>query len=308
MSTSQRILIQTVIALIAIIINYVAPEFAENSRYLLLAIIILLIGMPHGALDHHIDGNLEGWNPYTLNKRFYTQYFFLMGIYSVFWIYFPFFSFMFFLLITLYHFGQADAMRFNVTGLEKWSIHLARGITVVGLIIFGDLEYSSSIIEAVTNISIYKASIGVYNPNIVKWVVAGFYPFIFILIVLFSKQHIAHKLIYFIDAIIVSALFFYCDLVWAFAVYFGIWHSYNHALIMLKYLNSKKHSVNFAWFFKQSFLFSLLSYIGLLFVYNMLSAFGNEELLISLLFVVIAILTLPHMMVVEKLYTRWDGS
>jgi hypothetical protein len=40
----------------------------------------------------------------------------------------------------------------------------------------------------------------------------------------------------------------------------------------------------------------------------MLNAFGNEELLVSLLFVVIAILTLPHMMVVEKLYTRWDRS
>ncbi len=308
MTISQRILTQSVIALIAIIINIVVPEFAENSRYFLLAIIILLIGMPHGALDHHIDGNLEGWNPYTLNKRFYTQYFLLMGIYSVVWIYFPFFSFMFFLLITLYHFGQADAMRFDFTGLEKWSIHLSRGITVVGLIIFGDLEYSSSIIEAVTDISIYKASIGVYNLEIAKWLIAGFYPFIYILTLVFSKQHIEHKFTYLIDAIVVSALFLYCDLVWAFAVYFGIWHSYNHALIMLRYLTSKKHSVNFAWFFKQSFLFSLLSYIGLLFVYNMLNAFGNEELLVSLLFVVIAILTLPHMMVVEKLYTRWDRS
>jgi Brp/Blh family beta-carotene 15,15'-monooxygenase len=308
MGTSQRILTQTVIALVAIGINLLAPEFAENTRYFLLALVILLIGMPHGALDHHIDGNLEGWNPYTINKRFYAQYFILMGIYSFFWIFFPFFSFMFFLLITLYHFGQADAMRFSFSGWEKWAIHIGRGITVVGLIVYGDLAYSSSIIEAVTNISIAEASQGVYDPEIVKWSIAGFYPLVYLLILVVSKQQVEHKIIYFVDALIVPALFIYCDLVWAFSIYFGIWHSYNHALVMLRYLTSKEHSVNFGWFFKESFLFSLLSYLGLLFVYNMLNAFGNEELLVSLLFVVIAVLTLPHMIVVEKLYKRWDRN
>lgn len=75
---------------------------------------------------------------------------------------------------------------------------------------------------------------------------------------------------------------------------------------MLRYLRSKEHAVSFGWFFKESFVFSLLSYLGLLFVYNLLNAYGNEELLVSLLFVVIAVLTLPHMLVVEKLYSWWD--
>ena len=308
MSIPQRILLQSLIAIIAIIFNLVFPELAVKSRYLVLGIVILLIGMPHGALDHHIDGNLEGWNPYTLNIKFYAQYFILMGIYSIVWIFFPFFSFMFFLLITLYHFGQADVMRFNFVGIEKWVIHISRGVTVVGLIVFGDFEYSSSIIEAVTNISIYEESRGIINPLLVKWFLAGFYPVLYLFIIFISKQKTEDKFAYLVDALIVPLLFIYCDLVWAFAIYFGIWHSYNHALIMLRYLTSKKQYVNFGWFFKESFLFSLLSYLGLLFVYNMLNAFGNEELLVSLLFVVIAILTLPHMLIVEKLYTKWDCS
>ena len=199
-------------------------------------------------------------------------------------------------------------MRFDFTGWEKWALHIGRGITVVGLIVFGDLVYSSSIIEAVTNISVEEMSAGVFDPELTKWIIAGFYPVIYLITIFITKQKTEHKTVYFIDALIVPALFIYCDLVWAFAIYFGIWHSYNHALVMLRYLTSKKHSVNFGWFFKESFLFSLLSYLGLLFVYNMLNAFGNEELLVSLLFVVIAILTLPHMLVVEKLYTRWDRS
>lgn len=37
MSTPKRILTQTVVALVAIGINILAPEFAENSQYFLLA-------------------------------------------------------------------------------------------------------------------------------------------------------------------------------------------------------------------------------------------------------------------------------
>ena len=308
MSTPRQLLLQFAVGLTAIAINVFFPEFAEQSKYIIFAIVILLIGMPHGALDHHIDGNLENWNPYTFNKKFYGQYFLLMGIYSVVWIFFPFFSFMFFLLITLYHFGQADAERFTWEGWRKWAIHISRGITVVGLIVYGDLAYSSSIIASVTDISIQFYSEQYVNTDIVKLVIAGTYLVTFLVVNLSSKHRTKHFGVYAIDAIIVPAIFLYCDLVWAFAVYFGLWHSYNHALVMLKYLRSKEHSVTFGWFFKESFLFSLLSYLGLLFVYNMLNAFGNEELLVSLLFVVIAILTLPHMMVVEKLYTRWDRN
>lgn len=307
MSIPTRILIQSAIALVAIIINQLFPEFANSSRYFLLGIVILMIGMPHGALDHHIDGNLEGWNPYSLNKKFYSWYLAAIALYAAIWVLFPFFSFMFFLLITLYHFGQADAMRFSFEGWRKWAIHLARGFTVVGLIVFGNLEYSSSIIEAVTNISILELSSGVINAELTKWMIAGFYPVVYLVVIGSSMDQAKSKTVFFIDALIVPALFIFCDPVWAFSIYFGIWHSYNHALVMLRYLISKQHSVNFTWFFKESFLFSLLSYLGLLFVYNMLNAFGNEELLVSLLFVVIAVLTLPHMLVVEKLYTRWDS-
>ncbi len=125
MSVSKRIWIQTAGATAAILINLLALQFAENTRYLLLSLVILFIGMLHGALDHHIDGNLEGCNPYSLNKWFNGWYLSAIAVYCVIWIFFPFFSFMFFLLITLYHFVQAYAERFRLTGWSKWVIHLS---------------------------------------------------------------------------------------------------------------------------------------------------------------------------------------
>lgn len=304
MEPQKRILIQTGVALFAIGLTVFAPDFAHQSRYVVLALVILLIGMPHGALDHHIDGNLEKWNPYSFNKKFYGWYLSAIAVYSVLWIFFPLFSFLFFLLITLYHFGQADAERFSYEGWRKWAIHLGRGFTVVGLIVFGDLEYASSVIEAVTGFSVQLFLADLFPISLLTWTIASSYLAVFLLVNLNNKHRTKHFGVYLIDAIIVPLLFLYADVVWAFAIYFGLWHSYNHVLVMLKYLSDQTTERSFGWFFKESFVFSLLTYLGLLFVYNMLDAFGNEELLVSLLFVVISVLTLPHMMVVEKLYAR----
>ncbi len=304
MRVTTKILIQSTIALVAIALNLIFPEFTTKFRYPLLALIILLIGMPHGALDHVIDGKLGNWNPFSFNKRFYGWYLSIMAGYSLLWIFFPFFSFMFFLLITLYHFGQADAERFNFSGWRKWVIHLTRGITVVGLIVYGDLVYASSVIEAVTDISVQDLSELILSSDLIMWALAGVYPVSFILINLHPESRTDNFSIFFLDALIVPLLFIYADLVWAFSIYFGLWHSYNHVLVMLNFLKTETKNYSFGWFYRQSFVFSLLSYIGLLIVYNSLDAFGSEELLVSLLFVVISILTLPHMLVVEKMYSR----
>ncbi|MBO6794974.1 MAG: hypothetical protein JJ895_13770 [Balneolaceae bacterium] len=190
MSIPKRIWIQTAVAVAVILLNQLAPQFAESSRYIILALVILFIGMPHGALDHHIDGNLEGWNPYSLNKWFYGWYLSAIALYALLWIFFPFFSFMFFLLITLYHFGQADAERFSISGWSKWAIHISRGITVVGLIVFGDLAYSSAVIAAITDISIYDIISQSYDPTVLKWIIAGIYPAVYLIVLITNPSKI----------------------------------------------------------------------------------------------------------------------
>ncbi|MEQ9308665.1 MAG: Brp/Blh family beta-carotene 15,15'-dioxygenase [Balneolaceae bacterium] len=303
MRTNLQILIQCVIGLSAIAINILFPEFTEQSRYLLLALVILLIGMPHGALDHFIDGSIEKWNPSTFNLKFYGFYILAIAIYSIFWIIFPLFSFLFFLVITWYHFGQADAKRFDLSKTNEIIIQFSRGLTVVGLITFGDIEYASQIIESVSGFSIQTYLVTFIDLEITKWVIASFYPFVYIL-VMFNKLSLKTFFVYLLDSFIVSLLFIYSDPVWAFSIYFGIWHSYNHVLVMLNFLSSENEKKLFGWFYKESFIFSLLSYLGLLFIYNLLDAFGNESLMVSLLFVLISVLTLPHMIIVEKMYAR----
>jgi len=304
MKQPKKVLIQCGIGVMAIALNLIVPEFIDAARYWVLGLVILLVGMPHGAIDHIIDGTIEDWNPYTFNSKFYGWYLGAVVFYSVFWIFFPVFSFAFFLLITLYHFGQADAERFEWDKISTYVLQFSRGFTVVGLLVFGDLAYASAVMESVTGFSAEAYFSGFLDITITKWIIAGIYPLFYLLLSAYHKPAVTPFFIYLGDSLIVSLLFILCDPVWAFSIYFGLWHSYNHIHVMLSFLSRGDKKLSISWFYKNSFIFSLLSYLGILFVYNILEAFGNEQLMISLLLVVIAVLTLPHMFVVEKLYTE----
>lgn len=299
-----RLLLQAVVAFTVISLSFFAPDFTLNTRYLVLGLVIFLVGMPHGAIDHIISEKLGDWRGDSSKKIwFYSWYIGLVVIYSLFWIFFPLFSFALFMVITWYHFGQADTERYSFVGWKKRLMHFTRGFTVVGLIAYGDVGYASSVIESITDFSLVQFTHQFIETDLLAYIIASIYPLAILLLSVvgsFNSKEFVGSLF---DAISVSALFLFADPVWAFSVYFGLWHSYNHVRVMLDFLSDQRQKLNFRWFYKESFIFSLLSYLGILFVYNLTNAFGQEEYLVSLLFAAISVLTLPHMLVVEKLYS-----
>ncbi len=304
MAFHYRLLFQSAIAFLAVFLSIVAPDFTLNTRYLVLALVILLVGMPHGAIDHIISEKLGKWEGDSGKKIwFYSWYVGLVGLYSLLWVFFPLFSFALFMVITWYHFGQADTERYDLGGWKKIVMHFSRGFTIVGLIAYGDVDYASGVIESITNFSLISFTEQFISTKLTAYIIASFYPVCFLIIAIFNSFSAKEFISSFLDAISVSVLFLFADPVWAFSIYFGLWHSYNHVRVMLNYLNVNGDKLNFGWFYKESFIYSLLSYLGILFVYNLTNAFGQEEYLVSLLFAAISVLTLPHMLVVEKLYS-----
>lgn len=75
MNVSKRIWIQTAVATVAILINLFAPQFAENTRYLLLALVILFIGM---RMERSIIILMEIWKVGILIR---STNGFMVGIY-----------------------------------------------------------------------------------------------------------------------------------------------------------------------------------------------------------------------------------
>ncbi|SMO85861.1 beta-carotene 15,15'-monooxygenase, Brp/Blh family [Gracilimonas mengyeensis] len=290
------------------LLNLLFPDFIESIRYGVLAIVILVIGMPHGALDHIITyQSFPNQSKRTKRLGFYGYYFLMMTAYGLLWLWFPLGGFLLFLLITIYHFGRADAERFDFDESSKLLLTFTRGITIVGLIVYGsEPAYISRIVEVLTGYN-SMALVAYIKPYFwIPLILAAVYPLAYAAVLLFTPNKTPSTL-YHIDAIIVPVLFALGDPIFAFSIYFGVWHSYNHAQTMLRYLQKKQHEVSMKWFYQKTMLLSLISYAGLAVLYVITEAFGDMYLLLALLFVLISVLTLPHIFVVEMMYRKFGS-
>jgi|AntAceMinimDraft_1070359.scaffolds.fasta_scaffold13871_4 Brp/Blh family beta-carotene 15,15'-monooxygenase len=298
----KSLVVQIVVGIISILVYLVIPDGINAIQYVFLGLVLLIVGIPHGAMDHVIDGAVNDWKPDSFNLKFYSMYLGLIAVYSVFWYFFPLISMVIFLLITSYHFGQADTQRFNLSGWPYWSMLIVRGLSLLVLLLFGDLAYASSIIETITSYDYESSLLSIISTEdlMAYWVGITSGSIIFALYA--SKKPIKLILVALLENVILIAMFNYVNVVIAFSLYFGLWHSFEHVKVMAAYLFTKGEQLSLASFYKQSFTFSMLSYLGLLFIYNLLDAFGQTELMVGLLLVLISVLTLPHLVVVEQLF------
>lgn len=306
-TNNDLITIQVFVALIIIVLNVFISDWFESIRYYALAASVLIIGMPHGALDHKIYFKaLHKEETIATQVKFYMGYLFIVLVYAWLWYVQPFIGFLLFMMFTLYHFGQSDTERLELNGWLKQLFILARGLSIAGLILFGsDPFYTSRVVESVTGISLISIVYNFTTVENLRLFFALLYPTVYLISSFFSSK-VPLKNWLTIDAFMVPLLFSWVDPIFAFAIYFGLWHGYNHTKTMLDFMSTPEHKYGFKWFYKETALYSIISYVGLLLIYYLVEAFGNEALLVAILFTLISVITLPHMLVVEQMYRAFD--
>lgn len=306
-TNNELISIQIFVALLILVMNMFISDWFESIRYYALAASVLIIGMPHGDLDHKIYFKaLHKEENLATQIKFYIGYLCIVLVYAWLWYIQPFIGFLLFMVFTLYHFGQSDTERLELNGWIKQLFILARGLSIAGLILFGsDPFYTSRIVESVTGISLISIVYNFTTVENLRWFFALLYPAVYLFSSLITER-IPIKNWLSIDAVIVPLLFALVDPIFAFAIYFGLWHGYNHTKTMLDFMSTSDTRYGFRWFYKETALFSVISYVGLILIYYLVNAFGNEALLVAILFTLISVITLPHMLVVEQMYRAFD--
>lgn len=88
--------------------HWVNP-LSTQVQLILCAVLMLVVGIPHGALDHLIvkERNNRRQKPFSL-VHFIAGYVLQMALYGAFWWISPGWSLVFFLLISASHFGETD--------------------------------------------------------------------------------------------------------------------------------------------------------------------------------------------------------
>jgi len=272
----------------------------------ILFVAVALTGIPHGAIDHLVASRLWGLRPtWSDQAKFYGGYLAAMALYGGLWIVAPAWSLAAFLIMTMYHFGQADLAYWHLPPLPARLLYVSRGLFLLGLPVAAHPEIVAPIFEAIGGVHLLDWPLVSTAPTLLFAGLVAQHVVALGLATVRSDPNAAWATgREILNVVVLAALFGLVHPLVAFSVYFGGWHALGHILEMLRFFRRRGRAMSLGTFYREAALFTILPFVGLAGLYAVTQSFGAETEMIALLFIAIAVMTFPHMVVVERLY--WE--
>jgi len=297
------------VAIIIIAASLWIPDLLQRIELIIVAAAIALVGIPHGAIDHLIAAKVyEQGSSIWDHIRFYGWYLFLMVALSVLWFFSPAAGFILFMVISVLHFGQSDIEgffhRFEIDEPHTaWIISatVSRGVAIIGLILSAHDEVAMSIVgEALPQDSTLFLWMSTQSEAIFWGSLAQFALFMPVFSFI-GFQSWSQRGQFIVDSIVLIVLFITARPLLSFAIYFAFWHSMGHIDEIRTYFGEKGQPLTVAGFALRALPFTLISFVGLAGLLWIAQAMELGNRLVMLTFVLISVLTLPHMVVAHSL-------
>lgn len=263
--------------------------FIQDSQWIemsLFALILLTVGIPHGAIDHLISNPVFDIRSF---KLFLIKYLSLIGLYLNVWYFFPLFALFAFLVMSAYHFGQTHFIHVSSPVKRFWLLNISRGGYFLAVILVGNWDTTRSILSSLTSLELVNE----YR----FWILGGF----LILTALFqsffgprwSKTHL-------LELIILGPILYFAPLLIGFIVYFGFWHSLPSMFKEYDYLQTFKAYETPRKFAFQLVPFTLISLVGIVVILFLGIKYLDENELILLFFILISLISFPHILYMDQ--------
>ncbi len=266
-------------------------QFGQIIEDSIAYVIVLSIGIIHGSNDFTILRKQKSNTTSFLKSTGFYLFLIIMCILS--YITHPYISFLFFILLSSYHFGEQH-LEEKVFGSKifKSILYIAYGMLIFSLIFIENLSDVDNIMKNLTGNSI---------PN--DWINIMFFSSLSLLIVLFiyhftrkikPKIQIVRELFY---LLLLFLVFKTSSLILGFAIYFVLWHSIPSILDQTKFLSGDYSFQTILEYFKTAFIYWLISILGLVVAYYFL----DESQFSSIIFIVLFAVTAPHVWVMSRM-------
>jgi Brp/Blh family beta-carotene 15,15'-monooxygenase len=256
-------------------------DYNTNVLVFMLAMaLIVLFGVPHGALDVLFASQTYGLTNITSWLKFLIAYVAAAAVIVLIWLIIPNSFFIAFLILSIWHFSDD----LNIPG-----VNLTKLTYGVSIIVMPSVFYSAELIHLYGMIIDFDVA-----KNLVNTCQLLIYPRIFMLLMQFISKKIEFrtKMEIFSVVLLLTVL----PPLLAFALYFCFMHSARHIIRSIFFLNK---------FTRRTFLLALvlptLSVIIIGTVIGMVTAtLSIETDMIRIVFIGLAALTVPHAWVLKK--------
>ena len=259
--------------------------------------LILLIGVSHGSLDHLKGKKLL--EIFKLNNVliFYFTYLLLAISIAALWTLFPATSLIIFLIVASYHFGKEDTqflldensyidqLLFFFKGaliiLAPLLFHFDETIFIFKLLLIQNETFYSSLTFIENN---QLLNVGVFISTLSS-------------IFLFVKKFELKKFTIFLDYFSIIIINYYFTPLIAFTIYFCFLHSIRHSILLMIELDNENIKNGFFIFIKKALPLTILTaIIFLIGMYFLNKNYGFNSSILKLIFIGLASLTFPHIL------------
>ena len=248
---------------------------------------IVLIGLPHGALDGAVAMHLGLVDKFSTMARFVIIYVGLAGLVVGAWIIAPSLSLIVFLTISMLHFGAGDAR--HGEGVLRFAETMAHG----GLAIVGISQFHRSEVDEIFYYLINQDTAMV-------WLAINVLTVAVIVAVIACVSQAAKDVKWSattLELLILGIVYALVPPLLGFAIYFCLVHSARH---FRRILSTIKATVDFSNIKNQAILFTTASWIAAGIAFWMLADFADPgPTVMRITFIGLAALTVPHMLLID---------
>ena len=271
----------------------VSPIYQTTNYTLIIfcLFLILIIGISHGALDNIKGAKLLNLFGYKSIYLFYSSYIFISLLIIFSWLVLPNLVLLIFLIVASYHFGKEDTVfKIKKNFIFNEILFFFKGSSVIIAPLFFQRE-STNEIFATLNFYIFENLL--FN---------DIFLIIFLVLSLFSSIYLSigksidSKNIMILDYFSVIILNIFLTPVLAFTLYFCFLHSIRHSLSLINEMDKsfKKGLKKFA--IKAVPLTLVTGLIFLISIYFLNNLYKVDEAIYKVIFIGLASLTFPHIL------------
>ncbi len=282
--------------------HFIIP-FSPQLQFVLFIAGVILLGIPHGAADLLVATENESGRHTFSAKGFHLRYVGSLALFAfLFWV-FPVITNLLFILFAAFHFGETDLIKFRTSNKSGKFFIMGYGILILFVIIlphFGTLMPLFILFKSglknesfITYIDTYR-----YYILIITCII-----FTFIIIWYLITNSIERRIFlpFLMEYISLLIILYYLPMILGFTFYFVLWHSLFSLKNIFQYLG-KDGIISNGVIAKQISLYSLISFLGFLVFAFTGVLILNHNSLIAYVFLLLAILTAPHMQVMHHMY------
>ena len=259
--------------------------------------LILIIGVSHGSLDH-IKGR-KLLKIFKFNNIFVFYFAYLIFAISIitFWIIFPAITLITFLIVASFHFGKEDTQfLINKSSNLNQLLFLFKG----SLIILAPLFFHFDETIAIFKLLLIENEIFYFSLNFIennKILNIGIIISTISSVFLFIKNFEIKKFTIFFDYFsILIVNFFFTPLI-AFTIYFCFLHSIRHSISLIFELDQENFFNGLLFFIKKAFPLTIITAtFCLISLYFLNKNYGFDSSILKLIFIGLASLTFPHIL------------